>query len=677
MMNYRTPNVYIKEESNLPPSVSQVSTAIPAFIGYTEKGFTDNTQTIVINTLLEYETLFGKADSSHFVVNIEQMQIKKVGVTQSNYLLYHAIRHYFENGGGRCYVVSIGNYNKADKRITKDALLKGIEALSTNDEATLIVCPEAIKLNAGDYSSYIAQVLEHCKRVENRFAILDVQQTIDAKSGEYTFNEGDINSFRDIASSDGLKYAAAYYPYLQTTLNHSYRVNDVDIKGNIDLSSGNWETEIKLAEDAQQTLKVSYQGMLNTGTPKVKIVSDTTITEPVKFSVDQDLLLTITLRDTSVKGEALVAAWEKLQATDRPAFGLTFLGDITTPFQAILSPEPIILADKAISAYETGIDLEGAPESVEVSYQGVSNGKIPRIEIVEDTSKTKEPFTFSIDQNLLLSIAFKKDKGKVPTAKTLMTAWEKLSAAERAGFDLHLVADDAAEYAVKVTKKELSKSHLTLAYLQSTSLVLYHQIKATLDEHRIILPPSAAIAGVYARIDRDKGVWKAPANVPVVSVTGPTIRLTDAQQEGLNVDPNTGKSINAIRSFTGKGTLVWGARTLDGSSNEWRYIPVRRLFNTIEASVKKASSFAVFEPNVAITWLKVRTMIESYLNNLWRQGALAGGTPEQAFFVEVGLGKTMTTDDVNNGLLKVSVGVAAVRPAEFIILTFSHKLQEA
>jgi phage tail sheath protein FI len=172
-------------------------------------------------------------------------------------------------------------------------------------------------------------------------------------------------------------------------------------------------------------------------------------------------------------------------------------------------------------------------------------------------------------------------------------------------------------------------------------------------------------------------VCKAPANVAVTSVIDLTRTFTDAQQGALNVDPTGGRSINVIRSFIGRGTLVWGARTLAGNDNEWRYIPVRRLFITIEESTKKASAFSVFEPNDATTWLKVRAMIESYLYGLWQRGALAGARPEAAYFVNVGLGKTMTPQDVLEGRMIVEIGVAAVRPSEFIILRFTHKLQAA
>lgn len=191
------------------------------------------------------------------------------------------------------------------------------------------------------------------------------------------------------------------------------------------------------------------------------------------------------------------------------------------------------------------------------------------------------------------------------------------------------------------------------------------------------LPPSPAVAGVYAAVDGSRGVWKAPANVSLTSVFDLTDIVTDQEQEGMNIDADSGKSVNAIRAFAGKGILIWGARTLDGNSNEWRYISVRRFFIMVEESVKKASAQFVFEPNDANTWVRLRAMIENYLTLLWREGALAGAKPEHAFFVKVGLGQTMTAIDILEGRLIVEIGMAAVRPAEFIILRFMHKMQES
>lgn len=216
----------------------------------------------------------------------------------------------------------------------------------------------------------------------------------------------------------------------------------------------------------------------------------------------------------------------------------------------------------------------------------------------------------------------------------------------------------------------------SLASLATTRTDSYNQIKKLLSNQRVILPPSAAIAGVVASVDRERGVWKAPANVGLQAVIAPTLQVTDAQQALLNIDATTGKSINVIRSFAGKGPMVWGARTLAGNDNNWRYISVRRLFITVEESVKKASNFAVFEPNDITTWLKVKGMIDSYLYSLWERGALRGTKEEEAYFVNVGLDKTMTEQQILDGFLIVEIGLAAVRPAEFIILRFSHKMSQ-
>jgi phage tail sheath protein FI len=140
---------------------------------------------------------------------------------------------------------------------------------------------------------------------------------------------------------------------------------------------------------------------------------------------------------------------------------------------------------------------------------------------------------------------------------------------------------------------------------------------------------------------------------------------------------NAGRSINAIRTFVGRGTRVWGARTLAGNDNEWRYINVRRFFNFAEESIKKATNQFVFEPNDANTWTRVRSMIENFLIVQWRAGALQGATPEAAFYVRVGLNQTMTALDILEGRMIVEVGMAVVRPAEFIILQFIQKMPES
>ena len=204
-----------------------------------------------------------------------------------------------------------------------------------------------------------------------------------------------------------------------------------------------------------------------------------------------------------------------------------------------------------------------------------------------------------------------------------------------------------------------------------------NSVKTAFERKHVILPPSAAMAGVITNVDSTRGYWKAPANVTVKNVVSPTIILSDRQQDSLNIDVMAGKSVNVIRQFPGFGTMVWGARTMDGNSNEWRYVNVRRFFMVVEESIKKSINWAVFEPNTAQTWVLVQSMIENYLFLKWRDGALAGTKPEDAYYVKVGINKTMTPQDILEGKMIVEIGMAVARPAEFIILNFTQMMQKS
>ncbi|KWZ46935.1 hypothetical protein WS92_29790 (plasmid) [Burkholderia sp. MSMB1588] len=200
----------------------------------------------------------------------------------------------------------------------------------------------------------------------------------------------------------------------------------------------------------------------------------------------------------------------------------------------------------------------------------------------------------------------------------------------------------------------------------------------------VIVRASVAMAGVYARVDRDRGVWKAPANVGLSGLTdlvsvepggkSPTSIRVDDLLNGKLVDAK----INAIRAFRGQGVMVWGARTMvDPHQTNWLYVSVRRLFNTVERDARAALRTMVFEPNSAVTWESVRGALDHYLNALWRQGALQGDTPTQAYFVQIGLGSTMTQEDIDRGKMIVKMGLAVVRPAEFIVLELTQDVVAA
>lgn len=201
---------------------------------------------------------------------------------------------------------------------------------------------------------------------------------------------------------------------------------------------------------------------------------------------------------------------------------------------------------------------------------------------------------------------------------------------------------------------------------------VYHPWLITNDDLQV--PSSGALAGIYALNDSNKGVWKPPANISINGIKGLGYVLSQSEIEFQNIDKTEGKSVNSLVQFTGRGQLVWGARTLKGNDNEWRYIPVRRFCNVVELSARNFLEKLVNESNDAQTWAFIKQQVEIFLFQFWTRDALKGTKPEKAYFVSVGLGKTMTQQDILDGNLNVLVGIAPIRPAEFILLKFSQKM---
>lgn len=183
---------------------------------------------------------------------------------------------------------------------------------------------------------------------------------------------------------------------------------------------------------------------------------------------------------------------------------------------------------------------------------------------------------------------------------------------------------------------------------------------------KLLLPPSGFIAGIYARSDVERGVHKTPANELVRGLTRFEFNINKAQQDVLNVE-----GINCLRYFEGRGHRVWGARTIS-SDPEWKYVSQRRLFSFIEHSIDKATQWVAFEPNGERLWANVRSSIEDFLLSLWRDGALLGSKPEEAFFVRCDR-STMTRNDLDNGRLVCLIGIATSRPAEFVVFRIGRQ----
>lgn len=370
-----------------------------------------------------------------------------------------------------------------------------------------------------------------------------------------------------------------------------------------------------------------------------------------------------------------VAAFRNAIGTQYLSYGAAYHPYVDTTINWVIDDSSVTVERVAVGGVTSFTrTLPDGGNGILVSYSGHNSDK-PKIRLDAGTAGDDAVFTI---EGATLRVA--NAAGKTGTA--LAQAFATFKAAN-SGTTFQLVADGdgtavpGASGAAGLQLNSQSAAPAQLSTLKTGETALYNRVKDSLSRERVTLPPSPAMAGLYAAVDRDRGVWKAPANVSLSGAVGASSRMTDEMQEDLNVDPTAGKSINVIRDFTGRGTIVWGARTLAGNDNEWRYVPVRRLFINIEESAKKASAFAVFEPNDATLWWKVKGMIGSYLNGLWERGALAGLKAEEAYEVRVGLGETMDAQDVLEGRLKVQIKIAAVRPAEFIVLNFMHQLQRS
>ncbi|MCH5258812.1 MAG: phage tail sheath family protein [Lachnospiraceae bacterium] len=234
----------------------------------------------------------------------------------------------------------------------------------------------------------------------------------------------------------------------------------------------------------------------------------------------------------------------------------------------------------------------------------------------------------------------------------------------------------ASRFAVLDVPRDSKKVADVIAHrdiFDSNYAAMYHPwltIFDPLDKKNIAIPPSGSMLGIYARSDNTKGVHKAPANEVVRACVGLDCQFNKGEQDILNP-----KGVNLIRSFPGQGIRVWGARTVTSNAS-WKYINVRRLFIFIEESIKANTNWAVFEPNDEVLWVRVQRTINVFLTGLWRNGSLAGSSPEEAFFVNIGR-NTMSQDDIDNGRLICVIGVAPVKPAEFVIFRISQKTSES
>jgi hypothetical protein len=588
--NRRTPGVYVSEISAFPPSAVGVETAVPAFIGYTERaeiaGVPATNVAVRIASMMEYERYFGTGPIPHFKLSPVQgapaaaeagaapdTAAKDAGTKGKGakgadqpaaaepaaaaappepgtydvvyktsdgatvyaavesegplFSLYNSLRLFYANGGGPCYIVSVGSYKD---KLSQEALLKGLEAVTDTMGPTMLVIPDASLLPVEEYGDVAKAMMKQAHDKQDRVALLDVSHARGLISSFGPALGQAITAFRAAVGTENLNYGIAYFPYLRTSI-------------------------VKSAD------------------------------------------LDYTVFPAGELADYLLAEWQK-----------------TYP------PGPAVQEDfKTVREALKG----GWPDA-----EGIKVLK-PKIDtVVADLAE--------------------RDKGG---AKQLQFLVGRMTEMPR----------NAAE--IRARNQDLVNVFPQLTHLFD---VVARQLN--------LLPASVAMAGVMAVIDSTRGVWNAPANIALNQVDGPAIRVNDETQADLN-KPLDGKAINVIREFVGRGPIVWGARTLDGNSGDYRYVQVRRTLIYMEQSIKAAMNPFVFAANDANTWVSVVSMVNNFLENLWARGGLMGASPQEAFSVSCGLGSTMSAQDVLEGYMVVQVLVQMIHPAEFIELTFKQKME--
>ncbi|WP_062056384.1 phage tail sheath family protein [Aquimarina longa] len=665
-MLIKTPGVYIKEKRTVATAVNSVATAVPLFIGFTEHA---HSEPIKINSLAEFENIFGGAYLPKFTINIDTTnnQVKDV-IPDKRFFLYDSIILYFKNGGGSCYIksASIETYDTVTSTTDFNSIFTtAINLIDVLDEVTLILIPDLhfqfkdvnnVLVSLNEFSLYkniLEKLINKCGNLQDKFAIIDFHQS-----------DSLPNHIRGLITPHltNLKHAAVYYPWLKNANTYQVKLNSLSLD---DINSGSAiEQEAKDILYDVDTLsklfgvdpkfdrfdKEEYKKLIN------KISTTNTPNDKINFSRIFVFFYYIITRFDIITNPAHPAHPGNQYPSN---YGRLLKNPIVKKYILDLrSNEYFVKTVQKLYRFKgmntSKIDpLYGWPGPYNPwSNQWFNNPP--------NTNKYSLHENVEVDTNLLSDYTV--------GSKTPSEIINDLDSGKWVDLNVFLSAVEGLRELVFYQKEQIEKE------LFATDPI-YVNIKKIIEEHMKKIPSQGAIAGIYCKNDRERGVWKSPANITIQGIEKPLIEISNSIQDELNVDINTGKSINVIRRFTGRGSLIWGARTLAGNDNEWRYIAVRRFFNFAEKSIKNAIRDFVFEPNDTRTWVKIKAIIYSFLVVQWDAGALTGATMKEAFFIKIGEEIT-SPKEILEGKVNIQIGMAVTRPAEFITIQFIHLFNE-
>jgi len=690
----KTPGVYIVEKNAFPNSVVAVPTAVPCFIGYTEKA--DNKGTSLyrkpwkIGSMAEFVNYFGGPPPATFHVTLGSGAAPPAAGAPSGSSDQEDLTAAEASAKQKALdaIKSLADQTKSASDSAQSATAKATAAKAASDAVAKLQSDTA---GAADFNA----ILSTAKQTSDQ-AKTDADAAVKAAQAD----PNDAGKATDAAN----KTATA------TALDNAVRTVAAAIATELGRFANPFAQPITAAAPPAPTTTAAVATVTGPGAA----TAPQTPAAPAPFSFAN---YTVTRSPTEQKFLLYYSMLFFYQNGGGPCYILSvgkysnqeikvadFIGDDKTSSAIdlllkeqeptmIVTPDSVRLSRADWKVVQTTALAHCAKTQSRITivdvYDGFKDRRDPPTDCVTD-------FRGDIGLNFLnygtayypwlnTSITSSSDIGYLnfdpDDLKAIISAEGQVAATQADGKTASPIFDAFARLQNVRTKADINDDNQPYIDLLNKSLLVaspaYGRLVDTVQQELNLLPPAAAMAGVYTMVDNTRGVWKAPANLSLNSVVSPTVNITYDDQEDLNVDMIAGKSINAIRTFIGEGVLVWGARTLDGNSLDWRYISVRRTMIFLEQSIKLAAKAYVFENNVSTTWVTIKSMIRNFLNGIWKQGGLAGASPDDAFAVFCGLGETMTSEDILEGILRITVLVAITRPAEFIEITFQQQMQKS
>lgn len=617
MPEYLAPGVYVEETSFRAKSIEGVSTTTTGFIGPTLYGPTD-IEPDIVTSLVEFERTYGGK---------EKLEFSDAGKVD-NYM-WHAARAFFEEGGKRLYVSRV--FSPSPGSPPDDGCARGTVGSGT---------PRPISVRA----RFPGQAGE--ARLSFTFK---AGQNILASDGGHprlrSIQDGDVVMIRDVGSPAASPPATrGFYMAVQDRHNNTWMFAQPEASPPV--------AEVALAD-------------LLPGATEVRVISASVLVEPVKGGAPY-LAPDLPLDPQHMRGDspdslfayfsarpASVARARTVPLVIEHAASVPTGTAVLQVFLTAKSGLATALADASSSSDARSYPMtiiggnDGARPTA-AAYEGdedpATNQKtgLKQFEDLEDISIVAAPGS-----------TFGLVNGYADNARTITGLL--ISHAEKMRYRIAVLdsGDGQSISEVRAFRAQLDSSHAAIYYP-------WVRVLDPLSQRELDLPPSGFVAGIYARNDINRAVYKAPANEVVNLALGFEKSLNKSQQDVLNPE-----GVNCFRFFEGRGMRLWGARTIS-SDPEWKYVNLRRYFAYLERSIDKGTQWAVFEPNGEALWANVRRTIEDFLLNEWQSGALLGDKPDKAFFVKCDR-STMSQNNLDNGQLICLIGVAPLRPAEYVI----------